>query len=134
MTTSTISEIKFCKDCKHLLGVRHNLDRAADNWTCVHPNNVIETKEQLDLVTGELHYIRTYQEGSLYVLRNRETPEFCGPSGKWYEEYIKPVYQPAPTIGGKEAIELDIFGSTELEANRKAAADRLAAIKAKRTL
>jgi hypothetical protein len=117
-----------CNTCKHLIGVRTHLENYA-KWRCGHKNNIVETK--VNLITGltEKFFLRENLHSLRYTF---DDPSVCGPEGTWYEEYIEPVYTPAPTIAGKEAIELDIFGSTELQANRKAAADRLAAIKAKR--
>lgn len=129
-----ITDPHFCAKCKHLLGIRHNPDNA-ENWHCCSPYNVIKGGEYLDLVTGISKYLREYHEGSLYILR--EDPKYCGPEGKWYEEYIPPVRTIAPSIGGRQAVELEIaapFSETQLEDGKKAAADRVAALKARKKL
>lgn len=129
-------ELRFCVDCKHLLGVRSK-PWDAENWTCLHPNNVIKNEPYYNLVTGIQEYIREFHEGSLIELRQRDgmgATEYCGPTGKWYEEYQHPKETPA--IGGKQAIELEIaapFSQIELDANRAAATKRLNDIKAKKS-
>lgn len=122
--------LKFCADCKHLLGIRHKTYEP-QNWKCVHPNNVVNMIEEYDLVTGIKKYIRVYKVEDIYKLR--QEPYFCGSNGKWFELYERPEYKAAPTIGGQEAKEfVETFDSETLEANRKAAEAKVAAIKAKK--
>lgn len=135
---------KFCCHCKYLLGKRLYLE-TADKWKCIHPNNLVKDDRRINLVTGLQEYIREYHDEDLNSLRTREgmgATEYCGPTGKWFEEYKQPVYTPKyldkpaqPTIGGKKAIELPVeapFSQDELSKNSSAAADRLAAIKARK--
>lgn len=117
---------KFCADCKHLLGVRYKDD--TEKWRCLHPNNLLENREETDLVLGIKKYIRIYGQESLYFLR--ESPRHCGKEGKWFEHYEEPDHSTA-TIGGKDPVELEIFDDATLKANREKAAERMAAIKAK---
>lgn len=131
---------KFCCNCKHLLGKRDYIYKA-DEWKCVHPNNLVKNEQRINLVTGIQEYIREYHDEDLNSLRTREgmgATEYCGPTGKWFEQYNAPVYkapEAQPTIGGKKAIELPVeapFSQDELSKNSSAAADRLAAIKARK--
>lgn len=138
--TSLISEVeqeveeKYCKDCKSLLGVRYNTDQS-DRWRCVHPNNLKENRTEIDLVTGLTKYIRVFFYENIYDLRNlsgvtlNDLP-ICGPEGIWYEKYMPPVREP-DGIGGQAATEI-VFDDTAIEANRKAAEERLRKIKEKR--
>jgi hypothetical protein len=123
--------LKFCADCKWLLGVRHKTEDYS-NWHCVNPQNLIKNEKRWNLVTGIQEYIRAYQEGSLVVLRTEE--RYCGPTGKWFEKYERPEYRSSPTIGGKEAVALteEVFNKEELEANKKAAQERIEAMKRKK--
>lgn len=109
MTTSTTSEIelRFCSHCKYLLGVRYKTEQA-ENWSCVHPSNLVKNERRWNLVTGIQEYLREYHEGSLFVLRSES--KYCGPEGKWYEEYQEPerydVGKLNTMLGGKEVKEL----------------------------
>lgn len=129
-------EPKFCINCKHLLGVRYQT-HDFPKWRCLHPNNLTRNDKKRNLVTGIEEYIRVFKEESIEAMRYRETPEFCGPTGKWYEEYIKPEYKPEPSIQGVKAVELaeveTTFPPDVLKNNREAAAAKIAALKLKRT-
>lgn len=75
----------FCRDCKHLLGIRHKPELAAD-WRCAHPSNIDSVSH--NLVTGDKIVI--YHCTDLIALRNNSYE--CGPSGAWFEAYTPPVY------------------------------------------
>lgn len=83
----------FCKDCKHLIGVRHNLQDAEVKWKCGHPENRFVVAP--NLVTGEVKY--GYYVDMVSSLRYRE--DRCGFYGAWYEKYEPPVptYNPIDT-------------------------------------
>lgn len=104
-----------CNRCSHLIGVRYKLD-TVEKWNCGHSN--IKYEVQINLVTGEETKIYSYP--ITHVRYN-----LC--NGNWFEEYIPPARE--PTIGGSIAMEFD---ETALAANRKAAADRVTEIKARR--
>lgn len=76
-----MSESKFCKDCAHLLGNRSYAENW-QNWKCG------KTKELTGVnpVNGE-PIIKAF-----FCTTVREIPVDCGPEGKWYEEYKKPVF------------------------------------------
>jgi hypothetical protein len=80
----TIPITKFCCDCLHLVGVRHNLT-ATENWKCAHPNNVRLTTN--NPVTGLK--ITVYKNEIILDVRS---PYMCGDEGKWFEKYEKPEY------------------------------------------
>ena len=75
-------ELKFCKDCAHLLGRRTYQDKG-DEWKCGAPQN----EKGINLVTGD----KTY---NIILCKDLRTITFfnteaCGKEGKWYQEYIK---------------------------------------------
>lgn len=127
---------RFCCDCAYLLGVRYKTDDVS-KWRCVHPKNLVKNESATDLVTGLKKFIRVFMVEDIYALREvstvEVTPEFareyCGPKGSWYEKYIKPEYKPEPKIGGMDAV---VFDHDALAANKKAADERVAAIKRKK--
>lgn len=89
-TTTNLTPLKFCRDCKHLLGVRYNVDQAG-NWLCVNEKNII--KKSYNLVTGKVIWLlrRDNCENS-----REDNPlpseDICGPKGNWFEEYVKPDF------------------------------------------
>lgn len=129
----TSEDLRFCAECKHLLGVRSK-PWDAEDWACHHPNNLLKNEPYFNLVTGIQQYLREYQEGSLFILR--ADPAYCGPNGQWWEEYIEPEYKAEPSIGGKQGRIIipteEVFSTAELSASAEAAAKRLAELKAKK--
>jgi hypothetical protein len=90
------TDLKFCADCSHLIGVRWNTEEIS-KWRCGHKNNIVE--EKINLVTGIKK--KLFIREDINYLRNTDTPDVCGPSGRWYERYIKddrPELDPAPTV------------------------------------
>jgi hypothetical protein len=83
-------ELKFCCNCKHLLGNRIRLD-SSDNWRCHHPSNIFSATH--NLVTGIP--IKSLKCECLQELRSFNA--MCGASGAWYELYVLPVYVPPPS-------------------------------------
>ncbi len=131
MTTSSISETleveekRYCCDCKFLVGVRYKPELAKERWKCGHEKN--HHRKVFDVVTGleEQLYILNF----IHDLRAESAPvHLCGIEGRWWEKYIEPdYYHREPTIGGKEAvaIELEVFDAETLEKNRQAAREAI---------
>lgn len=121
-------EGKFCADCKHLIGVRHNQNER-NNWNCGHPNNDLGMGEA-DRITG----IKTRRfKTNIYELRYTSSidPTVCGPHGTWYEKYEPPnLVEDRPNIGGDLGSEL-VFDDAAAEAGAAAAKQRLADLKRK---
>lgn len=69
---------KYCKDCVHLLGNR-NYKENWEGWRC----DKTKAVTGFNLVTGDIVYSAAFCDNV------RKGEEFCGPEGKWYEEYIK---------------------------------------------
>lgn len=84
-TTSPATSPRFCRDCKHLLGKRHDIGNS-ENWRCFHPYNVAFRK--YNLVTGTP--ITLYKCEGLHLLRTML--EYCGPDGAWFELYVPPQH------------------------------------------
>lgn len=120
MIADAPENIKACADCVHLLGVRYRCDEAHQHWRCVHPNN--DNGIVQDIVTG-LRY-RVVKIVDIYSVR------LSACKGDWFEKYEAPN-RTVPTLSGLEATELT-FDSSALEEGKKAAQERLAAIRAKR--
>lgn len=75
MSISSINT-KACRNCKHLLGIRHD-PANWEKWYCVHPNNVKnETRHVITDVP-----VREYNIVNIYPCR----VEYC--RGEWFEEY-----------------------------------------------
>jgi hypothetical protein len=74
---------KFCKNCAHLIGLRHYPEHNSGDWKCGAPENI----KGLDLVTGAnlLYYKDCYEARLVEDTR-------CGLSGKWYVEYTPPKH------------------------------------------
>ena len=87
----------FCKDCKHLIGVRHYTEGVDSKWKCGHPENRFANPPSL--VTGEIRY--GYRIEMIGALRYRE--DLCGYDGTWYEKYEPPVltYNPTASVETK---------------------------------
>lgn len=82
-------ELKFCSNCARLIGVRA-MTYDTSNWKCGHPANIQD--EGIDLVTGLP--VKTFRVKSIHDLRKAPIvvgSQWCGPEGKWYEEYVPPV-------------------------------------------
>jgi len=77
--------LRFCRDCKHLLGNRSYPDNT-DNWRCHAEGNL--NASSYDLVSGKK--LLSFVEKDCYAAR--DNPNSCGQTGRWYEEYIKPDY------------------------------------------
>lgn len=74
-------EEKFCKDCSHLLGNREWIENW-ETWKCSKTKAV----SGINLVTGQQVWSAAFCDNT------RKGAEFCGPEGKWYEEYVKPNF------------------------------------------
>jgi hypothetical protein len=68
------SEYKICRDCAHLIGVRHNSSNSGD-WSCGHEKNL---DPEIDLVTGKKNKL----------IENIQDVRYNHCKGEWYEEYI----------------------------------------------
>lgn len=73
-------EKKFCINCSHLLGNRQYSENW-QNWKC----SKTKQEDGINLVTGEMIFKTSYCENI------RKSEIACGPQGKWYEEYEKPL-------------------------------------------
>lgn len=126
----TVVEEKFCKDCKHLIGVRYKSE--LNNWNCGHKLNDLGF-DQPHLVTG---ISKRRFRISIYNLRYpplhylAEGVLVCGEGGKWFERY-EPPNDIVSTLGGQEATEV-AFDETALEAGKAAAKARLEALRARK--
>lgn len=93
--------VKTCATCTYIRGQRLDTWKAKE-WECFKTNSVI------DPVSGLKSYSKCYD--------CRSTTDSCGPSGRWYEEYVQIARTETETKG-----EEVIFHVTDLEASRKAA-------------
>lgn len=122
------TKLKSCESCARLIGVRYNTELADKIWRCGHPDNVrpFEDKDAwiTDLVTGKRD--RWYLQPDIYAVRYNQ----C--KGIWYEEYVPPVREELRSIGGQTGTEI-IFDDATLEANRKAAQERLKELRERKT-
>lgn len=125
--------MQTCNKCKHVIGNREHTEKW-EQWECGHPNNI--KSEGTNLISGipyKVYYIpyckdqreKTSQMGNTGIHSN-----ICGIEGTWFEKYEE--YKFDPTIGGQAPVELEVFDAATLEANRKKADERVAAIKAKK--
>lgn len=97
-------EPKFCKDCVHLLGNRNYKDNW-ETWKC----DKTKAVTGLNLVTGEIVYSASFCDNV------RKGVEFCGPEGKWYEEYKQPQFlEPDISIARKSSKHLSESDLTNL--------------------
>jgi hypothetical protein len=91
-TLIPLAEAKLCKDCAKLIGVRGSEDPdSIVKWKCNAKDNVA-SQDVIDLITGKS--LKTFKY-PLNILRTKyevEGEELCGPSGKWFELYVKPSY------------------------------------------
>ena len=87
----TTSEPKVCATCSHLLGNRSYPDNW-EGWRCNAEGNIQAIK--VNLVSGlpQKQYI---MERCSNV---READSMCGPTGVWWEEYVKPIHTPLPEL------------------------------------
>ncbi len=84
-------EQKFCVKCTHLLGNRSYTENWK-TWRC----NKTKIEEGINLVTGEIIYT------TFYCDEVRKNPVYCGPEGKWYEEYKRPQILENPPFRNPE--------------------------------
>jgi len=112
---SAISEQKFCKDCANLIGKRDHIEKWED-WKCGAEQN----KSGVNLVSGATVYKITLCDSQ----RKDDIAGTCGPNGKWFIEYQRPIYHPALPIVEETAP--GAFKPVPIN-------DRIANIKSKRT-
>ena len=88
-------DMRFCANCKHLIGVRH--DKVAHPfWNCGRPENIIGAEK--NPVTGEEKKIFKYSP----CLQVRQIPDACGAAGNWWELYSTERYIPENPRNSKE--------------------------------
>lgn len=75
--------VVVCRDCQHLLAVRVKISHSYDSARC----GAEENKLGINLVTGDT----LYKDPLCTTQRNSSNPSLCGPSGRWFKLYIKPV-------------------------------------------
>lgn len=75
---------KFCKDCENILvgPNRYTLDDYL-NARC----GAVQNKGGQDLVSGQQLFI----EESCHIQRSSRLPERCGPEGRWFKLYTRPL-------------------------------------------
>src|SRR5260221_11039432 len=91
-----LEETKFCSQCTHLIGVKHN-EKKDNNWRCGHSQNSPSVQWGTDLVTGN--------KFRMFIWNDISHVRYEDCKGKWFELYIPPDHT-VPTIKGLEATEI----------------------------
>jgi hypothetical protein len=122
--TSSISEtevveakVKTCATCKHLRGNR-SYPQEFEKWEC------FKSAKTINIISGVISYANCRDL--------RFSKNSCDIDGKWYEEYIKPIYAETP-FSGAQMTEI-VFDEDALKANREAAQKAIAERKAAKGL
>jgi|SRR6266853_3626370 len=91
--SSPKEQLKFCKNCTHLLGNRDYIERHS-LWRCGANENIGTPIRNLVSGELELNLINPFctDQRKKQLVDNR-----CGLEGKWYEEYKKPTDLYGPT-------------------------------------
>lgn len=135
------SQGKFCIKCRFFEGYRSTWVLEDDHGACGFRqlrglrlmNKCAKTIKSrwLHPVTGQVMNVYSH----ITAANCRRDKNACGPEGKWYEEYTERKYVPlvksSDGIGGQAATEI-VFDDATIEANRKAAEERLRKLKEKR--
>lgn len=122
--------MQTCNKCKHVIGNREHTEKW-EQWKCGHPNNI--EREAINPINGvntKIYRIEYCVNQRLNKVIADGGQSICGIEGIWFEEYEEHKFD--PTIGGQTPVELEVFDAATLEANRKKADERVAAIKAKK--